>query len=99
MIDHGYEAREDPNDPLYNKVTTVEIAEDQRSAVVTTCVWDPVPIWQMKGAPDGTDVLVNNVKGTIHRKYQVFLESGTWLVGQLDKVDDARGVNLCGAPA
>lgn len=99
LIEHHYEAREDPNDRLYNNVIRVDLAEDQESAVVAACVWDPVPVWQREGAPDGSDVLVNTVKGTIHRTYRVFLENGTWLVGQLDKVDDIRGVNQCGSPA
>jgi hypothetical protein len=95
LVDHHYEAREDPKDPHTVFVDGVVVAEDVQSAVVSVCVWDPVPVFEMKGAPDGTDVLINSVKSSERRQYTLFLEAGAWRVGQTNLSDRVEGKNTC----
>jgi hypothetical protein len=95
LIDHHQEAREDSTDPYVFTVESVEIAEDQRSAIASVCLWDPVPVYEVKGAPDGSDVLFNSEKSSAKRKYTVFLELATWRVGETTVLSTVKGKNTC----
>ena len=96
MIDRHYEAREDPADPSYINVSATNLAEDQRSAVVSVCVWDPLLVWEVHGVPDGSDALINSAKSTFYRTYTVFLEVGQWRVGQTSRLTEVKERNSCG---
>jgi hypothetical protein len=96
MADRHYEARQSPADPSYINVISTELAEDQKSAVVSVCVWDPVPVWEVHGVPDGSDALVNSDKSSFYRTYWVFLEAGEWRVGQTAIIRETKGRNTCG---
>ncbi len=96
MVERNYEARETDTDKYSMVVTGVMLADDGRSAVVHVCLWDAVPVFQVRGAPDGTDVLINSERNSQYRKYVVYLEDLHWLVGDTTKLSDIKGRNTCG---
>jgi hypothetical protein len=95
LVGRHWEARENADDPYYDLVSRVQLSEDQRSAIVSTCTWDPVFLWEVHGASDGSDVLANNARSTSHREYTVFLEGGEWRVGEIKVLDKVEGQNKC----
>jgi hypothetical protein len=95
LVDHHYEAREDPKEPFGFTIQNVKLAGDDRSAVVSVCMYDPVPVFEVKGAPDGTDVLINSQKASEYREYTVFLEAAEWRVGESKLLKQVLGENTC----
>ena len=95
LSDRGWRGKDDPRDPTYATVTSATVAPDRLSAVALACLWDTGIVYEPNAAPDGTDILVNDLKMSYDMRYNIVFEGGSWVVISAESLAEHVGENSC----
>lgn len=95
FVDHKWISREPADDPSYSVIQSVAFDEKRTKAVVLSCAWDTGVIMQPATAPDGGDILVNDLKNSYDHRSEMILDRGKWFVSVVQVVAKHEGVNQC----
>ena len=99
LADRNWQAKDDPADPTYITVRSATVTADRRSAVVMACLWDTGVIFEPNAAPDGTDIIADDVKKSHEMRFQMVYEHPRWLVSIAEDLSQKVAENTCAKPA
>ena len=97
FIERSWVSRQPVDDPSYFAIRSVVFDDKKTTATVLSCKWDTAVISQPSAAPDGSDIIVNDLKSTYELRSLMVLERGKWYVSDLQIVEENKGVNQCPA--
>jgi hypothetical protein len=95
LVEHKWIVREPPNDPSYTVITSVTFDAKRTNATVLSCRWSTNVLLQPAAGPDGSDIIVNDLKNSYDHNSSMVLENGKWMMSDKRDVTKHEGVNAC----
>ena len=95
LVDHKWIARQLLDDPSYSVVQSVTFDAKRTRATVLSCRWSTGVVLQPAAAPDGSDIIVNDLKNSYDHDALMVLENAKWMMGDKRAVTKHEGVNSC----
>jgi hypothetical protein len=95
LVEHKWVGREPLDDPSYTVVQSITFDEKRTRATVLSCKWDTAVLLQPGASPDGSDIIVNDLKNSSDVETSMVLENGKWMMAQRPVVATHEGVNTC----
>jgi hypothetical protein len=94
-VEHNWIARELSADSSYTVIQSITFDAKRTRATVLSCHWDTGVILQPAAAPDGSDIIVNDLKNSYEHDSLMVFENGTWKMSDKRDVTKHQGVNTC----
>jgi hypothetical protein len=95
LVEHKWIAREPLDDPSYSVVQSITFDAQRTRATVLSCRWSTGVALQPGAAPDGSDIIVNDLKNSYDLDALMILENGKWMLSDKREVTKHEGVNAC----
>jgi hypothetical protein len=95
LVDHKWISRQLLDDPSYSVVQSITFDAKRTRATVLNCRWSTGVVLQPAAGPDGSDVVVNDLKNSYDLNSLMVLESGKWMMADKREVTKHEGVNAC----
>ena len=95
LVDHKWIARQLVDDPSYSTVQSITFDEKRTKATVLNCRWSTGVVLQPAAGPDGSDIIVNELKNSYDQDSLMVLENGKWMIADKRVVTKHEGVNAC----
>lgn len=94
-VEHKWIARQLLDDPSYSVVQSITFDTKRTRATVLNCRWSTGVVLQPAAGPDGSDIIVNDLKNSYDQDSLMVLENGKWMMADKREVTKHEGVNAC----
>lgn len=84
-----------PDDYGYMVIEGVSVDPNQQTATVKACWWDTGVVYGPPAQSGGSEVVVNNLQVTSRFDSTMFLEGGSWRLGEERRLERTEGKNTC----
>ena len=86
LSEHRWISRQPLDDPSYSAVQSIKFDAKRTRATVLNCRWDTAVILQPAAAPDGPEIIVNDLKNSYDLDSLLVLENGKWMMSDKREV-------------
>lgn len=95
LVEHKWIGREPLADPSYSVVQSITFDAKRTRATVSSCRWSAAVLLQPAAGPDGSDIVVNDLKNSYDQDSLLVMENGKWMMSDKRDVTKHEGVNAC----